>query len=408
MVDNHEREWTEGESRVPLTPGQPLELIISQQDGEVSIRATARDDVLIRCESLREAEADDSDRPPPRVDVAGNRIVIRAAEDGWSRFATHFGWLGHGRRDRSHGEIIGEIIGSLFACDGYDEIVVEVPDHLTDTRLEVHTASGDLEVRDLVGTLKLATASGDLRVRGARGDLTANTASGDLSIEGLAGRVSAHTASGDARVTAARLDSFTLRTASGDCNVETTLTGDGPFSLESVSGDLYLDLGAEASDAASAPTTFLSFQSLSGDAYVKPPFRQVQRHTWRAGSGETGRRITAKSVSGELYAKLTLRSASPRAAGETPQPPPPVPPVPSVPPVPPMPPAAWEPTVPVDATAEAAIVPDIVPPVGEELAAASDHDHRLAVLEAVERGEIDVEEALRRLGGDPTGRPAEP
>jgi hypothetical protein len=424
MVDNHEAEWTPGESRIPLTPGQPLELFISVQNGDVTVRATTREDVLIRCESLRPATADDPDHPALRIGATGNRIVIQGDDHGWPRFAAHLGvqindhvWSqfaghlgrwGRGRRGHLEGGTSDEILTGLFAFDDHDDIVVEVPAHLLDTRLEANTGSGDLAVNGLAGTLKLATASGDLWVGAVRGELTINTASGELKVDDLAGRLTAHTASGDTRVNAASLDAFAVRTVSGDCALETALSGDGPFSVESVSGDLRLALRAETPGEGAAPTITLDFQTLSGDASVEPPFRQVQRHTWRAGSEESGRRVAVKTVSGDLIASLTiLPAAADRAEPRTPPPPvPPVPPTPPVPPVPPTPEVTERPQVPLDAATDAATGADDAP--GRADAADDDHEARLAVLEAVERGQIDVEEALRRLGGDAAGRVTEP
>jgi hypothetical protein len=188
--------------------------------------------------------------------------------------------------------------------------------------------------------------------------------------------------------------------------LEAALGGDGPYKAESVSGDVQLGLRPGTGGAA------VTFQSLSGDATVEPPFRKTDRRAWRVGDG--GPTVSVKSVSGDLRARLLPGVAEPAAgdsrasAADAPTVPiapvapvPPAPPAPPVPPVAPAPPAAPAPaaTFSVGAASEPTSSAPVEPSTPVETAAegAVDEETRLAVLQAVERGEIDVEEALRRL-----------
>ncbi|MBW3633373.1 MAG: DUF2089 domain-containing protein, partial [Chloroflexi bacterium] len=145
-----------------------------------------------------------------------------------------------------------------------------------------------------------------------------------------------------------------------------------------------------------------AFHTVSGDAHVTPPFRKTGRRLWQAGPVERGPRIEVTTVSGDLAARFaTAESAfvpasTPTARADDVPPAPPAPPAPVI--VPERPSSPIEPS---PATvswsrgeidlAETEAGPEAPPPTahGDAL--------RLAVLEAVERGEIDVEEALRRL-----------
>src|SRR4029079_13076761 len=102
-----------------------------------------------------------------------------------------------------------------------------------------------------------------------------------------------------------------------------------------------------------------------------------------------------------------VRSTSTSAAGDVPSAPP-APPAPTTPPTPPAAPALlMAPAHPASPT-ERALLTEVEPPGDLDLgvvgvrpeaaqSAMQEDAVRLAVLEAVERGEIDVEEALRRL-----------
>jgi hypothetical protein len=140
---------------------------------------------------------------------------------------------------------------------------------------------------------------------------------------------------------------------------------------------------------------------------VTPPFRKTARRLWQAGSGDAGPRIEVKTVSGDLSAGISATErpfvpASPAPVGEDLLIAPPAPPAPMAPPAPPAPPAPMAPPSPAAPLSESRAHDQIdadSPEAGmaSPQPVAQGEAVRLAVLEAVERGEIDVEEALRRL-----------
>ena len=283
---------------------------------------------------------------------------------------------------------------------GGSDIVIEVPRAISG-RFEIHTASGDLRIEDVTGEITLKTVSGDVRVVRTAGDLTLQTASGDLAIEGATGRLTAHTVSGDVRVTSAQSDGFQIQTANGDILLDALLAGDGPFHAQTASGDVRLTLRRPAADG-EEPAATLAFQTVSGDAHVTPPFRKTDRRLWQAGPGDRrtahrghdrqrrslrrdcrgGERIRPRPQPGCPLGRCATRAARTARAGSCAR---------SA--------IATNRTgsTPVDwprgefAPAATDAGPEAAQP------AAPDDAARLAVLEAVERGEIDVEEALRRL-----------
>jgi hypothetical protein len=344
------------------------------------------------------------------IDAHENRIEVRArprAYAGWGGFSA----------DVDLDAVVGQItkafrwggpwspakLGKVRVPSGgqaWCDITIDVPRAITG-RVAMETASGDLRVEGITSETALNTASGDVRVIQTEGNLTLRTASGDLSIEGTRGRLIAQAASGDVRISTAQIEAFDIQTASGDVFVDALLTGDGPCRAHTASGDVRLALRQRAA-AGEEPAATLAFHTVSGDAHVTAPFRKTARRLWQAGSGAGGPRIEVKTVSGDLTAGIAaaelpfVPAPGPTSLTDDVPPPPPMPPAPPIAPAPSSPPAApAPPTVssPRDEFDQAA--PEVSPEGAQP--AAHDDAIRLAVLAAVERGEIDVEEALRRL-----------
>ena len=409
MTDTADTE-TGREDRIPVDLNQPIELSVHVPVGDVTVRATERTDVLISHAtpgSFGDLGDDDSEL---MIDVRDNRIEVRAN----SRAGT--GWAGLAG-DVDLDAVVGQITrafrrgghwssakpGKARVAVGrhtWSDITIEVPQAITG-RVKVHSASGDVRIEGVTGEIALNSMSGDIRAVRTSGDLALQTASGDLAVEGATGRLTAQTASGDVRVTSIQIEGFHIQTANGDILFDALLSGAGPFRAQTVSGDVRLTLRQAAADRED-PAATLAYQTVSGDAHVTQPFRKTGRRLWQTGSGDSGPRIDVTTVSGDLAAGFAPVASS-FASSSLPTSPtdavPPAPPAPSAPPSAPAQPSS--PTEPapltvswpdseLDLTASNAGSEAGQPTVQEDAV-------RLAVLEAVERGEIDVEEALRRL-----------
>jgi hypothetical protein len=407
---------THREDRIPVDLNQPIELSVHIPIGDVTIRATERTDVLIDHGPPGSFGDLGDDESELTIDARNNRIEVRAnprAGTVWTGIAG----------DVDLDAVVGQITrafrrgghwssakpGRARAAVGrhaWSDITIEVPRAITG-RVEIHSASGDVRIEGVTSAIALKTMSGDVRVVRTRGDLVLQTASGDLVVEGATGHLTAQTASGDVRVTSAQIEGFHIQTANGDILLDALLTGDGPFRAQTASGDVRLTL-RRPNAGGEDPAATLAFHTVSGDAHVTPPFRKTGRRLWHSGSGDGGAHIDVTTVSGDLVAELAaaksdfVPSPSPVSAADD------VPPVAPAPPAPPAPPAApfapAQPSPPIDTTPRTMGGPGGEPdlaatnarPDGAQSMAQEDAV-RLAVLEAVERGEIDIEEALRRL-----------
>jgi len=257
--------------------------------------------------------------------------------------------------------------GITFSIDhlqwgaGTPDLDVEVP---AKAEVVVHTASGDITTRGLIGSQSLRTASGDLALQATGGDLDIDAVSGDVRIDAtgvldLRGK----TISGDLRVRAPRLSRFDMATTSGDMQLDAQLTGKGPFSIKTISGDVTLvargDLQVEA-------------QTITGDLVSEVSHRRESLPGRKLlVIGRPGPVLTFKSVSGDLQI-VEAREQQVTDMTQTAVPGRPGDPEPT-----PESPAA--------------------DPARAFLSAESAEAQRLDILRALERGEIDVDAATERL-----------
>jgi hypothetical protein len=126
-------------------------------------------------------------------------------------------------------------------CDASIRFEVQVPRSISYRFDELSSASGDIEVRDVTGDVRINTASGDVLVQNVTGRIDASTASGRMSVRSAAGTVSAQSASGDVDVELTRLDgnqSMEFSSASGDVNVRLPTNIDAEVELSSATGEV--------------------------------------------------------------------------------------------------------------------------------------------------------------------------
>lgn len=214
--------------------------------------------------------------------------------------------------------------------------------------------SADLTVTGFGATQEYRTVSGDIVLEGISGDVQLKGVSGDVSLRanGTLSSVELNTVSGDVSLVAPRIGQLRAATISGDLDIEGILD-DGPeHRVETVSGDLALGVAGGLT---------LEVRGLSTDVAIRLPHRsEGSRDRRRYVLGDGGPQLRFSSMSGDVEVRAPRR-ADVHA-------PPPAPPAPTTPDLP-NPPSPPEPA------------------------------DQLAVLKALERGEIDVDEATRRLAG---------
>lgn len=209
--------------------------------------------------------------------------------------------------------------------------------------VEVSIVEGEALVQGFTGAFELHTVSGKLRLADLSGSLRLHTVSGDVLGERLTSNGTLHlsTVSGDITLVDADFPGVKASTVSGELQLQTRLAA-GPYTFNSVSGDIRLSIPADTRCA-------VSLHSQSGRIRSTVPFTRARRD----GEGEAPT-VRLHSVSGDLFL-LALEGTAQPAATDYAQPP--------LPPRPPTPP------------------------------------DRRALLEQVSRGEVSVEEAVQAVKG---------
>lgn len=264
-----------------------------------------------------------------------------------------------------HSEKGLDALARLFGggkASSVEAVQVEVPRR---ARVEYDGVSADVTATDLSGPQRFQTVSGDLFLDRVGGSLRLQGVSADVSVRAVAPiALEASTVSGDLSAFAPVFETLRVGTVSGDVELEGQLDTQAPHRIETVSGDLSLGV--------TGPLT-LEVRGLSTAVDINAPHRaEGSRDRRRYIVGDGGAQVLFSSMSGNVSVGLARRGG-----GAAPIPP--ISPIPPIPPIPPVPPVA--PTRP---------------------RAALDPEAQLAVLQALERGEIDVDEASRRLAGGDT------
>ena len=259
------------------------------------------------------------------------------------------------------------------------KLAIEVP---TRAAVTVQTASGDVQAAKLRGPVRCRTTSGDILLVDVAGDVQVETVSGDAAIR-LDGpsSLTVKTVSGDTIVEGGRVDHFAYTSTSGDLRLKSEL-GEGPHGIATVSGDATVTTQNGIRVAA---------QTVTGDLSSNLPHTSEGRAGRRSlVIGEGSKVIQFRSVSGDL------RVVGPNGDGAILVPEPPAPPAP---PTPPTVPAVPVPIV--TASAMGGATDTLTEPAAADDAESDgepvDDDPRLDILRALERGDIDIDEATSRL-----------
>ena len=173
---------------------------------------------------------------------------------------------------------------------------------------DIRTASGDITVEGLSGALALSTVSGEIRASDVSGGLTAGTTSGDVRLEDVAGKLEVNTVSGGVKLEDGKIDGATVNTTSGDVNLDGVA---GPINVGTISGDVAVRDGH---------STQLAISTTSGEFNYSGDLAPGQPNTINTVSGDvklelpedSGIRLDTSTISGDISNDFDL---SDRAEG---------------------------------------------------------------------------------------------
>ncbi len=211
--------------------------------------------------------------------------------------------------------------------------------------VSVRTIGGDIALSSIRGTVYSKTVSGNIELRSVSGHIIVSGISGRVKGSELSGNLAAKSVSGEVFVGLSHLSGLWSKTVSGSVDVETTIDPAGTYELSSVSGSFMLSIPPDSRATA-------RLRASSGRAACDIPCRvtEQERGRWEAVLNGGGASIELKTVSGDLH----IRPSSLAAEGGA--------------------------------------------PVQETPAAgAAEGWPEMAILKAVERGEMSVEAAVAKL-----------
>jgi hypothetical protein len=375
-----------------LAPGATPSIVARIPSGTMQIHGEERSDVAVTV-TIQPADAIGRDL---EIILQEQGETIHAEVRGPGRGDSLFGWLRGGLNGvriamEIHTPVRSNIEAEAASADidvGGLEGVIRVRTASGDIRADrlsptvtIQTASGDITTHTLNGSVRVQSASGDVGIKRAEGEIGVQSASGDVSLDQISGTLDVSTASGDCQVRSSALNSCRAKTASGDLSLMTPLAPNGEYEFGTVSGDLLLQVPQET-------RMTVSMKTVSGDLSCALPATTTEggkRNRTLAVNGG-GVPVQVKSVSGDCTIRAAnsnlppLPATAPLRATAPPQPPAP----PAMPPMPPMPGA---------------------PPPMRDAAPESDFSETLSVLQAVERGELTIDEAMEKLATLEDGPP---
>jgi hypothetical protein len=178
------------------------------------------------------------------------------------------------------------------------DLTIRIP---TQSRLRVSVVSADLDVRQVLGSLRLNTVSGEVTGSDVGEDVEVSTVSGDVSLETGATRLNVRSTSGRLLVSNdAALMRGRLASVSGEVELFTRLATEADLEIENVSGAVTLTLPGPvnaALDIVAGPGARIRNQ-LTDAQPVRPRYGPGERLEQTLGSGSGYVRVS--TVSGRI------------------------------------------------------------------------------------------------------------
>jgi hypothetical protein len=184
------------------------------------------------------------------------------------------------------------------------DVSVDVP---WGARVVIETMSGSIDAANLVGEQKYRTVSGDIRLWSLGGLVEAGSISGGITLDGASTlRLRANTISGGIRARAAVFASLNLSTTSGSMKVIAALDPAGDHKAESISGGL---------DFTPLSGVSAELRTVSGSIKSELDHRvEGSRGNWRAFVGDGRAHLRFNSTSGSLRLLAPRPSDGPTSA----------------------------------------------------------------------------------------------
>lgn len=170
-------------------------------------------------------------------------------------------------------------------------------DGLEGGEIDAKSVSGNVVISAKSPDVEIDSVSGDVKLTGSAKEVDVTTVSGDIQVERVNHEATAQSVSGNIRLAGGPLDEVSMESVSGDMYLDGTLTDDASAKLHSMSGDIHLTLAGQ-------PQANLEATTFSGD--IHSAWGTVDEPTYGPGSklhtriGKGGASITLKTFSGDV------------------------------------------------------------------------------------------------------------
>lgn len=278
-----------------FTVTRPPEVDVHLVSGDTAIRTGDAGEVKVTVLAKGAAAAERLARTEVAFDDATGRLTVRSPLRGPGGKKAKK-WMEFMPSGDDEGINLRKLLDFSFRDDVDVELTVPAGTHL-----DLHTASGDLAASGEYGVVAMASASGDamvdhateLRVQSASGDVTARAVSGTVNVKSSSGDIELGRLGGDIKVVSVSGDVAITLDRAADCNVH------------SVSGEIVVSVREGL-------VVEVDAKSLSGD--LKSAI-DLSDGGATAGPGEETVRITAGTVSGDIFIRRASASTSDAPSG---------------------------------------------------------------------------------------------
>jgi hypothetical protein len=179
----------------------------------------------------------------PSLDIANfaGSITVRAGEEGEVRVVATKRASSQNRLDRiefsaseANGQVVIETKKPFTTGNAYVELEITAP---ADSRLDLSTGAGEVDLRDIIGRLDIHSGAGTVDVRGARGTVRVNLGAGRITYQGVpSGDCRFQTGAGEIILRLPEDSSVRIDLGTGMGAVEVDFDVDGRVSQRSAEG----------------------------------------------------------------------------------------------------------------------------------------------------------------------------
>lgn len=221
-------------------------LRINTSIGDIYISTWNKPEVYVRISGNEKAR----EKVDFKFENTGEGVYIKAEKESW------FGWFNWNNANMKYEIRVPADYNVQLHTAGGDVKIKDLKG-----RMNIETSGGDIELRNTTGSsslatsggdiklefingdLKGATSGGDINIRNFQGDLSVATSGGDINLEGKNGRVDARTSGGDITLRYSGSNKgITLKTSGGDIKVFVPADFGANADLVTMGGEIDCDI----------------------------------------------------------------------------------------------------------------------------------------------------------------------